>query len=106
MRKPGATIPGPTIWCLPLSQDLCPAQSKGVVAGLHPEVDEGALLEPARQGYRGDNGGGQPTPPTVPSVWHASAVEVTEWDSPAHRAVQNGRGEEVIVLGNGVGEGG
>ena len=30
--------------------------------------DKGALLAPARQGHRGDSGGGQPPPPTVPHV--------------------------------------
>ena len=33
-------------------------------------------MVPARQGHRGDTGGGQPTPPMVPYVLHDGDVEV------------------------------
>ena len=39
-------------------------------------------------------------------MWHAGAMEVTEWDAPAHREVQKGSGEEATAMGGGGGEGG
>ena len=35
-------------------------------------------MAPARQGHRGDTGGGQPTPPTVPPMRHDGTVEGPE----------------------------
>ena len=49
-------------------------------------------MELARPGHRGNTRGGQPTPPTMPSVRHTFAVEVPEWVIPAHMAVQEGAG--------------
>ena len=42
----------------------------------------------ARWEKRGDIGGGQPTPPTVPSVQHAVNVEVSERAALEHSEVQ------------------
>ena len=42
----------------------------------------------ARWEKRGYNGGGQPTPPTVPSVQRAAPVEVSEQAALEHSVVQ------------------
>ena len=60
-------------------------------------------MTPARPGHHVNTGGGQPTPPTVPSMRHACDVEVPKRIAQAHSAVQDGVREEATVL---VGRGG
>ena len=50
-------------------------------------------MAPARQGHHGDPGGGQPLPPTLPSMEHAGAAEGPEWYTPLQSTVQIGSRE-------------
>ena len=60
----------------------------------------------ARWEKRGDIGGGQPTPPTVPSVQHAVTVEVSERAALEHSVVQEWGGSEATAIVGGGGKGG
>ena len=51
--------------------------------------------------YRGDTGGGQPSPPMFPSVRHYGSMAISERDAPVHSAVQEEGGEEATALGRG-----
>ena len=42
----------------------------------------------------------------MPPVWHASAMEIPEWDSPTHSTVQPVRRAEATAISSGGGEGG
>ena len=65
----------------------------------------GALLASAHLVHYGATGGGQPPPPTLPSVQHAGAVVVPKLIAQSHRAVQEGRGVEVKAFGGKGGKG-
>ena len=62
-------------------------------------------MTPTRPGHHGDTGGGQPPPPTVPSVKHSGAVAVPEPDAPLHATVQEVGIAEATALGRGGGKG-
>ena len=74
--------------------------------GVDADGDEGALLAPARQGHRGDTGGGKTPPSTVPPVLHAGDVEGPEWDAQDHGTVHSGSGAEETEISSRRGEGG
>ena len=63
-------------------------------------------MESARPGHRGNTGGGKPPPPTVPSVLHAGAVEISGQVEPAHGTVHEGGGAEATAVGSEGGKGG
>ena len=64
----------------------------------------GALLALARPGHRGNTGGGQTPPLTVPSVQHAGDVAVPKWTSQVHSAVKEGVRSEATERGGGGGK--
>ena len=74
-----------------------------IPCGTESDVYEGALLEPARQGHRGDPVGGQPPPYKVPPVWHANAVEGPEWDAQTHGTMHLGSGAKDTNISGGGG---
>ena len=56
-------------------------------------------------GHCGDTGGGQPPPPTVPSVRHAGAMVVIDRYAWAHGSMQEGGGAKLKTPGSGGEEG-
>ena len=74
--------------------------------GINADDNEGALVAPARQGHRGDTGGGQTSPSMVPPLCHAGAMEGPEWDAQTHGTVHSGSGAEETEVSGGGGEGG
>ena len=52
--------------------------------------DAGALRAPARPRHRGDTGGGQPPPNTVPPVRPSGLQEGAQWAPPGDKPMQNG----------------
>ena len=63
--------------------------------------DVGALFEQACQRNRGDAGGGQPPPTTVPPVRPPGLQEGSQWAPPGDHPVQDGDGTETETAGGG-----
>ena len=56
--------------------------------------------------HRGNTGGWQPPPPTVPPVGHAGAMTVPTWIVQSHNTMQEGSGAEATAFGGGGVKGG
>ena len=65
----------------------------------------GTFSTPGFLGNHGNFGGGKPTPPTVPPMWHAGPLASAERKSPCHCTVRQGGGAEERVLSGGGSEG-
>ena len=61
----------------------------------------GALCAPARPQHRGDTGGGQPPPTTVPPVRPLGLQEGAQWAPPGDQPVQYGDGAQEETAGGG-----
>ena len=59
-----------------------------------------------RPGHRGGIGVGKPPPPTLPSVQHDGEMLGSEWDTLAHRSMQEGGGAKETAPGRGGAKGG
>ena len=60
--------------------------------------DAGALHASARTLHRGDTGGGQPPPPTVPPVRLTGLQEGAQWAPPGYLTVSEGGGAETMTF--------
>ena len=63
--------------------------------------DAGALCAPARLRHRGDTGGGQPPPTTVPPVQPSGIQEGAQRAPPGDQPVQDRDGAETATTGGG-----
>ena len=63
--------------------------------------DTGALCAPARPRHRGDAGGGQPPPTTVPPVRPPGIQEGDQWAPPGDHPLQDGDGTQTEMAGRG-----
>ena len=63
------------------------------------DSDEGKLPIPTCQVHYDHTGGGQPPPPTVPTVQHDSALEGPEWAACHHHSVCQGWVAEETAAG-------
>ena len=63
--------------------------------------DAGALCAPACPRHRGDAGGGQPRPTTVPLVLPPGLQEGAQWAPPGDHPVQDGDGTKMETAGRG-----
>ena len=107
MNRHGKAAPRRHLWAPPDdwgAQDIrneFPKGKKSAVPGggmpggvCDTSGDAGALRAPARPQHRGDFGGGQPPPTTVPLVRPPGIQEGAQWVPPGDKLVQNGGGTQ------------